>query len=380
MHYLAWPLLAALAGSLVYCALVLVAARRYLDVRPPELAIPEPVSILKPLHGLDEGLEANLRSFFEQDYPAFEILFALRSPTDPAIPIVEKLQREFPGVAARLLVTGEPPYANAKVFCLEKMLEVASHDLLVMSDSDIRVTPTMLRAVAAEFQDQRIGVATCPYRAVAGASVWSRLEALGMNTEFFAGVLVARMLEGMKFAVGPTIVARKSVLDAVGGCERLKDYLAEDFVLGKFAAELGFGVILSSYVVEHRIGSEPWSLNATHRVRWARSTRRSRPAGYVGGLFTNPIPIALLLCVAQPSWWPVFFGALALRSAAAYVVSVDVLSERVLWHLLFVQDLLSFAFWVAGFFGNTIIWRGRRYHLMRDGRFRLIEDGAVEKP
>lgn len=380
MHYLAWPLLAILAGSLVYCALVLVAARRYLDARPPELAAPEPVSILKPLHGLDSGLEENLRSFFMQDYPAeFEILFALRSPEDAAIPVIAKLRREFPKVPARLLVTGEPPYPNAKVFCLQKMLEVAGHDLLVMSDSDIRVTPTMLRTIAAEFQDGTIGVATCPYRAVAGGSAWSRLEALGMNTEFFAGVLVARMLEGMKFAVGPTIVARKSVLNAIGGCDRLKDYLAEDFVLGKFAAERGYGVMLSSYVIEHRIGSEEWSRNAAHRLRWARSTRRSRPAGYVGGLFTNPVPIAILLCLAQPSWWPVFFGALALRSAAAYVVSVDVLSARIPWRLLFVQDILSFLFWVAGFFGNTIAWRGRKYYLMRDGKFRLIEDKGPEQ-
>ncbi|MGH9663899.1 MAG: glycosyltransferase, partial [Bryobacteraceae bacterium] len=331
MHYFAWPLLAILAGSLVYCALVLVAARRYLDVRLPDLAQPEPVSILKPLHGLDAGLEENLRTFFTQDYPEFEILFALRSPEDAAIPVIEKLRREFPQVPARLLVTGEPPYPNAKVFCLQNMLQAARHDLLVMSDSDIRVTPSMLRTVAAEFQDGRAGVATCPYRAVAGRSVWSRLEAAGMNTEFLGGVLVARMLEGMKFAVGPTIVARKSVLEAIGGCDRLKDYLAEDFVLGKFAAEQGFGVLLSSYVIEHRIGSEEWTRNAAHRLRWARSTRRSRPAGYLGSVFMNPIPIALLLCLAEPSWWPVLIGAVAVRSAAAFVVSVDVLSARVPW-------------------------------------------------
>jgi len=371
--YLAWLLLAILAGSLVYCALVMVAARRYLDVRPPPLTLPEPISILKPLHGLEVNLEDNLRTFFTQDYPAFEILFAVRSSTDTAIPVVEKLQREFSDVPSHLLVTGEPPYPNAKVFSLHKMLEAASNDLVLMSDSDIRVTSGMLRTIAAEFQDSQVGIATCPYRAVGGESFWSQLEAIGMNTEFLAGVLVARMLDGMKFAVGPTVAARKAVLNLIG-FERLKDYLAEDFVLGKFAAEHGAGVILSSYVVEHHIGSQDLALNAAHRLRWARSTRRSRPAGYAGSIFTNPIPIAVLACVAAPSWWPLLLGTIAVRSAAAYAVSVDVLSAPVPWLRLFLQDLLSFLFWIAGFFGNTVAWRGRKYYLMRDGRFRPVEE------
>ena len=147
-----------------------------------------------------------------------------------------------------------------------------------MSDSDIHVTPDMLSTVAAEFADPRVGVATCPYRAVPGRGIWSKLEAIGMNTQFLGGVLVARMLEGMKFALGPTIAARKSVLDQMGGFDRLKDYLAEDFVMGKFAAELGYRVLLSSYVIEHHIGSQSFAANFKHRLRWARSTRRSRPA------------------------------------------------------------------------------------------------------
>ena len=230
-------LLALLAGALVYSLLSIVAAFRYLRERPPELVSPEPISILKPLYGLDDGLEHNLRTFFEQDYPAFEILFAVREKDDPAFGIVDKLQREFPHVPVRLVVTGEPPYPNAKVFSLDQMLAVAKNDLVVMSDSDIRVASNLLRVVAAEFQDVCLGIATCPYRTVAGKSVWSRLEATGLNTDFLSGILVARMLEGMKFAVGATIIARRGALQAIGSFDRLKEYLAEDFVMGKFAAE-----------------------------------------------------------------------------------------------------------------------------------------------
>ncbi len=364
-------LLALVAGSLVYCGLMVVAVRRYVSVRPPSLHSFEPVSILKPLHGADEGLEENLRSFFTQDYPAFELLFALRDPGDPAIAIVEKLRHEVPAIPVRLILTGPPPYANAKVFSLDRMMSVAAHDLIVMSDSDIRVDPGFLKTVAAEFEDRQVGVATCPYRAVAGRSIWSRLEAAGMNTEFWGGALVARMLEGMKFAVGPTIVARKKVMAAIGGFDVLKDYLAEDFVIGARAAELGAGVILSSYVIEHRIGSEDLSTNFAHRVRWARSTRRSRPAGYVGQVFTNPFPLALLLWAVHPAWWPLCAFTIVMRAVAALAVARTALHGRVDWVLLPVQDLLSFVFWIAGFFGNDIVWRGRRYRLLRDGRFEL---------
>jgi ceramide glucosyltransferase len=366
-------LLALLAGALVYTGISVIAALRYLAVRPPELRSTEPISILKPLSGLDGGLESNLRTFFEQAYPTFEILFAVREQSDPAVAVVEKLRAEYPQVPSRLLITGEPPYPNAKVFSLDRMLRASAHDLLVMSDSDIRVTPTMLQSIAAEFQDPKLGVATCPYRAIAGSSFWSRLEAIGMNTDFLAGILVARMLEGMKFAVGPTIAARRHVLESIGGFDRLKDYLAEDFVMGKFAAEAGHGVSLSSYVIEHHIGtSTDFQHNAAHRIRWTRSTRRSRPVGYVGQLFTMPVPLAILVTIWNPRWWPVVPMTMAIRGVAAWVVAELVLRARINWLLLPIEDIAGFCFWVAGFFGNTIIWRGRRYRLEPDGRFRLI--------
>ncbi len=365
-------LLLVLCGTLVYSVLQIVAAMRYLAVRLTAGPSTEPISILKPLAGLDLDLESNLRTFFEQDYTEFEILFAVRSEADPAVAVVARLQREYPKIPSRLVLTGEPPYPNAKVYSLDRMLAAASHDLVVMSDSDIRVTPNLLRMVAAEFQDAHVGVATCPYRAVPGASFWSRLEATGMNTDFWGSALVARMLEGMHFAVGPTIVARRRVLQSIGGCERLKDYLAEDFVMGKFAAEAGYGVILSSYVVEHHIGCATLRQNGEHRLRWARSTRRSRPAGYVGQLFTMPFPLALLVCAASPAWWPVLPVTLMVRAVAAYTVSARALRARINWLLLPIEDVLGFVFWVAGFFGKTVSWRGRRYRLFADGRFELI--------
>jgi ceramide glucosyltransferase len=177
----------------------------------------------------------------------------------------------------------------------------------------------------------------------------------------------------VRFAVGPTIVARRSVLQAIGGFSRMKDYLAEDFVMGKFAAEAGRGVILSSYVIEHHIGNSTLSQNIAHRLRWARSTRRSRPAGYIGQLFTMPIPLALLVCAFSASWWPVLPVVLVVRAAAAYAVSCRVLAARLNWFLLPIEDVLGFLFWLAGFFGNTIQWRGRRYRLFADGRFELVE-------
>jgi len=364
-----------LAIALAYSVLAIVAAQRYLRVCPPEsLAAAEPVSILKPLSGLDQDLESNLRTFFEQDYTDFEILFAVRRADDPAVAIVEKLQSEYSRVSSRLIVTGEPPYPNAKVYSLDCMLTKAAHDLVVMSDSDIRVTPGLLRTAAAEFQDPKLGVATCPYRAIAGASLWSRLEATGMNVDFLAGILVARMLEGMQFAVGPTIVARRRALESIGGFERVKDYLAEDFILGKFASQAGQGVILSSYVVEHHIGSSDFRHNAAHRLRWARSTRRSRPLGYLGQAFTMPVPWAVAVCVVNPAWWPVLMVTLAVRAAAAHLVAARVLRVKLNWALLPLEDLAAFVFWVAGFFGKTIVWRGRRYRLHSDGRFELLTE------
>jgi ceramide glucosyltransferase len=368
-------LAALVAGSLVYCVLTVLAALRYRAVVPTETVERPPISILKPLAGVDDGLEENLRSFFEQKYPYFEILFAVRSASDPAIEVAERLRARYPAIPSRLIVTGEPPYPNAKVYSLDLMLAAASHDLIVMADSDIRVTPSMIATIAAEFADPAVGMATCPYRAVPGPSFWSTLEAIGLNTEFIGGVLVARMLDGMKFALGPTIAARRATLAGIGGFDAVKDFLAEDFVMGNRAAEMGYGVILSSYVIEHRIGAQKLAANLRHRLRWNRSTRRSRPWGYVGQLFTNPLPLALLFWAAAPEWWVVVALTLIFRATAGWATAGVALADplvRRLWWLVPFQDLVSFAAWLGGFFGNTITWRGRKYYLQADGRFTLV--------
>lgn len=361
------------AGAAVFCALTVVATVRYLAAPPGKLTRTAPISLLKPLSGLDDGLEENLRSYFSQSYPEFETLFAVRRADDPAAAVVERLRAEFPHVPARLIVTGEPPYPNAKVFALDSMLREARYGLLVMTDSDTRaLSPHLLETLAAEFEDERLGVTTCPYRAVPGRSVWSALEAVGMNTEFLGGVLVARLIEGMRFGVGPAMAARREALERIGGFDNLKDYLAEDFMMGKLAADAGFGVALSSAVVEHRIGAQGLRANLAHRLRWARSTRRSRPLGYAGQIFTYPVPIALLLVALRPEWWLAATVLVACRALAAWAVAGwalhDPLTARNVW-MVPLQDLASFALWIAGFFGNTVTWRGRRYIVFPDGKF-----------
>lgn len=369
-------LLILLAGSITYCLLIAAGVWSYWrDGRKyqtgPHISVP--ISVLKPLAGAEQDLDRNLRSFFNQDYQTFELLFAVRSADDPAIGIVEKLQREYPQVASRLLVTGEPPYANAKVYSLSCMTEVAAHDILVMSDSDIHVRKSFLGGVAREIASDSYDLASCPYRATGGGGIWSRLEALGMNTEFWGGVFVARLLEGVKFTVGPTTVARREVLRTVSW-ESLSNYLAEDFVLGQRSAAAGFRVSLSHCVIEHRLPSEEMQSNLSHRLRWARSTRRSRPAGYIGQAFTYPLAWAALLGTLHHSWFFItFFSTLLVRTlAASAATSRYALDERLRitdWLLVPVQDLLGFAVWIAGFTGNSIQWRGRKYFLNADGTF-----------
>ncbi|MBZ5506557.1 MAG: bacteriohopanetetrol glucosamine biosynthesis glycosyltransferase HpnI [Acidobacteriia bacterium] len=364
-----------LTGSLVYCVLILVATRQFLSTCLPAPGDKPPVSILKPLCGHDDGLEENLRSFFVQDYPEYEVILGVHRIDDPAVPVAEKIMREFSGkISARLIVTGESPIPNAKAFSLNRMVREARHDLLVMSDSDVRVKPSLLANLAREFQERRIGLISCPYLAVPGESLWSRLEAIGMNTELLGGVMVARMLEGMRFALGCTVAVRRSVLEDMGGFGYLQEFLAEDFVIGHRAAEMGHGVLLSTQVIEHRIGSQAMMSNLGHRLRWARSTRRSRPAGYWGQVFTYPLPWALLLCIVYHAAWPAVLLTLALRGLAAAATARYVLHDPVTqkqWWLLPLQDVIGFLVWISGFGGDTIVWRDRKCTVLRDGRLHV---------
>lgn len=370
-----------LVGSWVCSALIVVAARLFLRATEPAVKEFPPVSVLKPLCGWDDRLEDNLRSFFVLDYPDYEILFAVHRGDDPAAVLVRKVQRHFPrGPSVHLVETGEPIIPNAKAHSLRHLVARAKHNILVMADSDVHVPRELLRSIVAEFCDPQVGVVTCPYRGVPGQKLWSQLEAIGINTEFLAGVLVARMLGGMDFALGPTLAAKREVIEALGGFAELGNYLAEDFVIGSRASEMGYRVVLSRCIVEHRIGSQDLALNMRHRLRWARSTRFSRPLGYWGQIFTNPIPLALLFWIAVPRSWPLLVFTAAVRGIAAWATSKGILDDALTkrrWWLISLQDVISFLVWILGFFGSTVEWRGRRYSIFGDGRLCFLGDSTA---
>lgn len=374
------PLLIASAGGLVYYLLAIVASRKLRGAREAaefEVASSPAISLLKPLRGADPDLERHLESFFLQGYPSFEILFAVRRADDPAVAVAERLMARYPHVPARLILTGEPPYANAKVYSLEKMAEAAGADILVITDSDTSVGKDYLRRVAAAFAPERVGAATNLYRGAPGADLWSRLEALGMSTEFMAGVVVAWRLEGMKFTLGPSMAVRRDCLRAIGGFAAMADYLADDFVLGQWASDAGYEVALLPHAVNHHATALGFTSSFKHRLRWNRSSRFSRPAGYIGQGFTYGLPWALLLFLAAPFWWSEFvlLAVAAARMWMAYELGLRLLEDREalrrFW-LIPLQDMLSLATWVGGFVGREIVWRNERYRLLEGGRFEPV--------
>ncbi len=377
MFYLQIALLALITGGLVFLGLIIVSALHYLRTRPrpPLGGSTPPISIVKPLHGIDEGLEENLVSYFEQDYPDFEIIIGVDTADDKALPIAESVKARYPHIPCKILVTGKPPYTNPKVYSLEQLTNAVEHGLVVMSDSDIRVTCEHLRVIAAEFEDPKLGLVTCPYRAVPGDSFWSRLEAIGMNTEFIAGILVARRLEGMNFSVGPTIACRRQIFADIGGFPRVKDSYIDDFLVGRYAHEAGWKVELSSYVIEHRIGAQSFRTNCKHRVTWLRGTRCSRPSGYYGQVFTYPTPWALVLTLVNPEWWPLLVATVAIRALAAHATGEWVLRDpltRRHWYLVPLQDLWSWFFYWLAYSGRTMTWRGRKYTILPGGDLKPI--------
>ena len=240
-----------------------------------------------------DNTEAGLRTVFEQDYPDFEVVLGAASPDDAAVPIALRLMAEYPARASRLIFTGESPYPNRKVWQLRALLDEARYATFVMADSDIRWAPDCLKTVISELSQEGVGLVTCPYRASAGASIWSRMEALGLNVDFISGMLTARMLNGMDYAIGCTIATRRADLEAIGGLEEVQRHLSEDFVIGNRMHGSGRTVILSRSVIEHYIGDDSMRQNWSHRLRWARGSRRSRPLGYIGEIFTKPTVPAL---------------------------------------------------------------------------------------
>jgi ceramide glucosyltransferase len=379
-YYLLIGILAILAtGGIAYYLIAIYCAYRLRQRRAPNhQSLPDelpPMSLLKPLHGAEPELERCLESFFVQDYPDYEILFAVRGGNDPAVDVVNRVRTRHPHIPTKMILTGEPPYANAKVYSLEKMAEAARHRILVITDSDASVAPDYLQAMAREFASPRVGAVTNLYRGVSGRDLWSKLEALGMTTEFMAGVVVAERLEGMKFALGPSMAIRSECLDAIGGFSAMKDYLADDFVLGNWADRAGWRVALSMHVINHHASNEGFSRTFIHRLRWNRSSRFSRPAGYLGQGFTYGLVWASLLLLFSPVWWGFALFVIILRFWLAIQLGVYLLKDQAMWRslwLLPLQDIFSFASWMGGFLGREIVWRSERYLLLSGGRFKKI--------
>jgi ceramide glucosyltransferase len=374
--------------SSVFAGMVLCAVPRYLRERRAALAALQvrpgftpPLTLLKPVHGAEPGLEADLATFFEQDYPEYEILFCARTATDAGLETARQVASRFPNIYSKFLSTGgERDYIYAKVASMELMEAEAAHEILVVSDSDVRVTPDYLRAVALPFADATVGAMCCPYRGVAAeGGLWARLEAVGMSVEMTSGVLVARMMEGMQFVLGPTMAFRRDVIRRMGGFKVTADFCADDFVLGNETFKLGQTVALSTHAIDHMVINSSFWASMKHQVRWMKSTRFSRPKGHFGTSLTFSVQFGVLGLVAGALlghlWWGVALLAwsVATRLAMAVTVGGMVVRDRSWFGLLVlypVRDLMGFGFWAASYFGRKILWRGRVFELLPGGRMR----------
>jgi len=326
-----------------------------------------PVSILKPVHGRDPRFYEAIFSHAAQDYPEFEIFFGVSDPCDLALEDIRRLKREFPERRIEIVVV-ETDAPNAKAGVLAELAKRARYPLLLVNDSDIVAPPGYLRAVTAPLADPKVGLVTCLYRGVAES--WaSRSEALGISTEFAPSVLVARLLGQAEFALGSTMVFRAETLRQVGGFETVADYLADDYQLGRRISELGYRIEFAPVVVETDLGGESWAQTWRHQLRWSRTIRVSRPAGYFGYVVTHATLWALV-ALAAGQWWAAAL-ALGLRMVAGVVVGAGVLKDRRVaedFWLMPLRDLFGFAVWLAGLVGHTVEWRDRELRLHPDGR------------
>jgi ceramide glucosyltransferase len=379
-----------LITSTVFTGMALWAVPGYLRERraafanldhPPGFA--PALSLLKPLHGAEPGLEEHLATFFEQDYPKYEILFCARAADDAGLETARRVAAHYPQIAVKFLSTGEPPYINAKVRSMELMEAEAAYDILVISDSDVRVTPDYLGSVALPFADARVGAITCTYRGVAAeGGIWARLEAVGMSVEMTAGVLVARMMEGMQFTLGPTMAFRRATIRQMGGFRVTADYCADDFVLGNETFKLGQTVVLSHHAIDHMVINASLVQSLKHQVRWMKSTRFSRPKGHFGTALTFSMPFGLLGLAAGIGTHHVALGvgllawAVASRLALAVAVGNWVVGDRSWFGLLVlypIRDLMGFGFWAASYLSSKILWRGRVFQLLPGGKMRAAK-------
>ncbi len=340
--------------------------------------------MFKPLHGVEPDLESHLASFFEQDYPGqFEILFCARDPQDAGMLAARRTAARYPHITVRILAVEGPSFVNAKVSSLERMEAFAQHEIFVISDSDVRVTPSYLREVVADFRDPEVGAVTCLYRGIAERGVWAKLEAAGMSVEMTAGVLAANLVEGMQFLLGPTMAVRRAAMRRMGGFGKLGPYCSDDFLLGTWVAALGYKVVLSRHVIDHIVLNLSFLTSMKHQIRWMKSTRFSRPKGHFGTGLTFSVPFGLLGLGAFIAAGHPVLGALLLfysilnRMALAFLLSRSIVQERTVLRsmLLFpVRDLMGFLFWVGSYSGGTILWRGQLYRLGQDGLMQSAQD------
>ena len=375
-----------IAGGLAVCGLgfnllCIWSARAYLHLRRrtdgflgPGGPFTPPVSILKPLRGSDPHIYQCFRSHCLQDYPEYEIVFGVDDPQDPVVADVERLQREFPSISIQLVVCSQRLGPNTKVSNLIQMQLLARHPYLLVNDSDIHVPTDYLRRVMEHFRQEKVGLVTCFYRGLAGHTLGSRLEALGISGEFMGGVLAARQIEGgMHFALGSTLALSRQALADMGGFAGMLDYLADDFEMGYRMARAGYEVVLADLVVETFVPDYSFGEFLQHQMRWGRSTRDSRRWGYVGLVFTYGFFWAIVAAILSrgAAWaWALLGAAFSLRLITALVVGVGVLHDsqivRDLW-LVPLRELISVAVWVGSFFGHTITWRGKKF-LVRNKR------------
>jgi len=331
---------------------------------------PLPVSILKALKGADSRTYAAIRSHCEQDYHAYQVIFGVNSAEDEAVPIVRQTMADFPDLDVRLVICSEVLGANRKISNLIHLLREARFRHVLVNDGDITVGPNYLQSVMAHFADPEIGMVTCPYKGKPSKTLASRLEALGISTDFIPGVLTSRYIEdGLHFGLGSTLAMSRSALEKIGGFAAVVDYLADDYQLGERISKAGFKVALSHEVVETSI--PPYSLTQfwEHQLRWARTMRVSRPAGYRGLAFTFGLIWAILLVLVAPQYWwswTLFSVAVLARVAVAIGVGWRILRGRQalrdLW-LLPVRDVLALAIWAWSYADDTVTWRGEKFRL-----------------
>lgn len=369
MHALSIVTAIAAACGIGYYLLCLYSVRDFANSHTAVRTIAPGVSILKPLRGTDPEMYEAFRSHCLQEYPRYELLFGVSDLNEPAAALVEKLKTEFPERTIKLILSDRLLGPNGKISNLAQMLTSSHFDFLVVNDSDIRVAPDYLRRVMAPFADEQVGMVTCLYRGIPGRTIGSRLESLGIATDFSAGVLAARTLQGVKFGLGSTLAFRRGDLSQIGGFESLVDYLADDYELGARIAALGKRVIVSDSVVDHHLPDYTFGEFVKHQMRWARAIRDSRKFDYMGLAATFGVPWALLALVfarGTPWAWILLAIALAVRWAMAATVTSRALHQPLsaLDYLLIpVRDIVSLFIWAASFAGNTIHWRGLEFRL-----------------